>query len=249
MATSAAGATLEAAAVETAVAINAVVAAEGGSTNRCALRVGRACAAEGDIAAPSAAANRLADTAGTIESAATLRSSGAATTLIAAAVESTVTGDPIVVTEDGPSRLAAFAGLGALAAETDGATTTTRGTADPVRAAQTAAADGVTITPAAVIVTAVQNAVGVNSVRCADRRSRGLAALARLRTLRAESQPAGTVVRADTIHAVETTAASSAVIASRAGAPFVAAAVQRTVAVIAIVGTDGRPTALTALLG
>src|SRR3712207_6319963 len=122
MAPSGAGATLEAAAVETAVTINAVVAAEGGSADRRALRVSGARAAEGDIAATSAAANRLADTSSTIESAATLRSSGAATALIAAAVERTIAGDPIVVTEDGPSRLAAFTRLSALAAEPDGST-------------------------------------------------------------------------------------------------------------------------------
>jgi hypothetical protein len=155
MATSAAGATLEAAAVETAVTINAVVAAEGGATDSCALRVGRACAAEGNIATPSAAANRLANAVAAIEPTATLRSSRAAAALIAAAVESAVTCDPIVVTEDGPSRLAALGRLGALAAEPDSAATTIRGSADPVCAAQTAAADGVTITPAAVIVTAV----------------------------------------------------------------------------------------------
>lgn len=249
MATSAAGAAFEAAAVETAVGINAVVAAEGGSADRCALRVGGACAAEGDVAAPPAATNRLADAAGTIESAATLRSSGAAAALIAAAVERTIASDPIVVAENGSSRLAAFAGIGALAAESDGSTTTSGGSADPVRAAQTAAADGVTIAPAAVIVTAVQDTVGVNPVRCADRRPRGLAALAGLCTLRAERQPTGAVVRADTIDTVETTAASSAVVASRASATFIAAAVQRTVAVKAIVGTDSCSTALTALSG
>jgi hypothetical protein len=249
MATSATGAALETAAVETAVTFNAVVAAEGGAADRCALSVGGACAAEGDIAAPSAAANRLADAAAAIEPTAALRSGGAAAALIAAAVESTVTGDPIVVAEDGSSRLAAFARLGALPAETDGAATTTRGSADPVRAAQTAAADGVAVAPAAVIVTAVQNAVGVNPVRCADRRPRSLAALAGLRTLGAECQPAGAVIRADPIHAVKAAAASSAVVASRASATLIAAAVQGAVAVIAIVGTDSRSTALTALCG
>ena len=137
----------------------------------------------------------------------------------------------------------------ALAAETDGAATTTRGSADSVRAAQTAAADSVTVAPATVIVTAVQNAVGVNPVRCADRRPRSLAALAGLRAFRAESQPAGAVIRADTIHAVKATTTTSAVVASRARAAFIAAAVQGAVAVKAIVGTDSRATALTALCG
>ena len=164
MAPSAAGAAVEAAAVETAVAINAVVAAEGRSADRCALSVGGTCTTEGNIAAPSATANRLADAAGAIEPAATLRSSGAAATFIAAAVERTIAGDPIVVAEDGPSRLAAFASISALAAETDGPATTIRGSADSVRAAQTAAADRVTVAPTTVIVTAVQNAVGVNPV-------------------------------------------------------------------------------------
>ena len=51
MAAGGAGAALEAATIKTAVAIDAVVAAEGGPADRRALRVGRACLAEGDIAA------------------------------------------------------------------------------------------------------------------------------------------------------------------------------------------------------
>ena len=249
MATSAAGATLEATAVESAVAINAVVAAEGGSTGRRALCVGSACAAEGDVAATEAATNRLADTVGTIEPAATLGSSGAAAALIAAAVERPVTGDPIVIAEDGSPRLAAFAGLGALPPEADGAATTTRRSTDPICADQPTAADRVTRARAAIVVAAVQDAVGVNSVRRADCRPRGLAALSCLRAFRTERQPTGSVVRTDVIHAIETTAAASAVIASRASATFIATAIQRTVAVIAIISTDRRAAALAALFG
>src|SRR5687768_2860730 len=62
VATGGTGAALEAATIKTAVAIDAVVAAEGGPADRRALRVGRACLAEGDIAATPAATNRLTDT-------------------------------------------------------------------------------------------------------------------------------------------------------------------------------------------
>ena len=142
------------------------------SADRRALRVGRARPSEGDIAAASAGANRLTDTLVTIEPATTLGSSGAATTLVAAAVQRTITGDPVVVAEDGSSYLAAFARLGALPAEPDGPAITARGSADTVRAEQTTAADGVSIARAAIVVAAVQDAVGVDPVRCADRGSR-----------------------------------------------------------------------------
>ena len=120
MAASAAGATLEAAAIETAVAIDAIVAAEGSSADGRALGIGRARPAEGDITATQAATNWLTDTLGTIEPTTTLGPSGAATALIATAVQWTVTGDAIVVAENGASQLAAFAGMGALSTESDG---------------------------------------------------------------------------------------------------------------------------------
>ncbi len=169
MAAIAAGATLEAAAVETAVAINAVVAAEGSSADGGALRIGRARAAQGDIAAATAAAYRLTDAASAVESATTLRSSGAAATFITAAVQRTIAGDPVVIAEDGSSRLAAFARIGALPAEPDRPAVTTRGSADSVGAEQATTADGISITPAAAVVAAVQDAVGVDPVRGADR--------------------------------------------------------------------------------
>ncbi len=75
MAPGGAGAALESAAVETAVAIDAVVTAEGGSTDGSALRVGRAGPAEGDVAATQAAANRLTNALGAIEPATTLGTS------------------------------------------------------------------------------------------------------------------------------------------------------------------------------
>ena len=108
MTASTAGAALEAAAVETAVTVDAVVAAEGGSADRRALRVSRARPAEGDVAATEAATNRLTDAASTIEPTATLGSSGAAAAFITAAVEGTVAGNPIVIAEDRSTDLAAF---------------------------------------------------------------------------------------------------------------------------------------------
>ena len=74
-----------------------------------------------------------------------------------------------------------------------------------------------------------------------------LAALAGLRAFRAEWQSAGPVVRAETVHAVEAAAAPGAVVAARTGAAFVAAAIQRTVAVIAVVSADRRSATLAAL--
>ena len=146
MAAGGAGAALESTAVETAIAIDAVVTAEGGSADGRAFRVGGARPAESNIAATEAATNWLTDAARAIESATTLGSCGAAPTLIAAAVQSTIAGDPIVVAENGASHLAAFARSGALATEPDGPATTTRGSADSVRAEQTTAADLVSIT-------------------------------------------------------------------------------------------------------
>jgi len=247
VATGGAGAALEAAAIETAVAIDAVVAAEGSSARSGAFRVGRAGPAEGNIAATSAAANRLTDSIRAIEPAATLGSRGATTTLIAAAVQSTITGDPIVVAENSASHLAAFASSGALPTEPDGPATSARGSADSVRAEQTAAADGVSITRAAIVVATVQDAIGVDPVRGANRGPRRLTALSGLRAFRAERQSTGPIIRAETVHAVEATAAPSAVIASRARTPFIAATVQGTIAVIPIVSTDCGSATLAAL--
>ena len=108
MAAGSAGTALEAAAVETAIAVDAVVAAEGGSAGGRAFRISRARPAESDVAAAEAATNRLTDTSRTIEPATTLGSSGATAALIAAAVKGAVTGNPIVVAEDRSSDLAAF---------------------------------------------------------------------------------------------------------------------------------------------
>ena len=247
MAPSGAGAALEAATVEIAVAIDAVVAAEGGSADSGAFPVGRARSAKGNIAAASAAANRLTDTLSAIEPTTTLGSCGAATALEAATVQRTITGDPIVVAEDRSSHLAAFAGMGALPTEPDGPASTPGGSADSIRAEQTTAADGVSIAPASVVVAAVQDAVGVEPVRGTDRGPRRLTALTGLRAFRAECQPTGSVVRADAIHAIEAAAAPSAVVASRARTTFVAAAVQRTIAVIPIVSADRSSATLAAL--
>ena len=169
MAARAAGAALEAAAIETAVAIDAVIAAEGGSADRCALRIGRTRPTEGDISATSASANRATNTLVTIKPATTLGSSGAAAALVAAAIQGTVTGDPVGIAEDSASHLTTFTCVGALPAEPDGPAGAASCAADSVRAEQATAADGVPITPAAVVVTAVQDAVGVHPIRGTDR--------------------------------------------------------------------------------
>jgi hypothetical protein len=169
MAASAAGAAFEAAAIETAVAIDAVIAAEGSSADCRALGISRTGPAEGDISTAETACDRATDTPTTVEPAATLRSGRAAATLIAAAVQRTIAGNPVVIAEDRSSHLAAFAGMRALPTEPDGPATTTRGSAGSVGAEQPTAADGVPITPAAVVVAAVEDAIGVHPVRCADR--------------------------------------------------------------------------------
>ncbi len=172
MTASAAGAALEAAAIETAVAIDAVIAAERRSANRGALRIGCARATKGDVATAETATDRATDALTTIEPATTLGSSRAATTLITAAIQRTVARDPIVIAENGSSDLAAFARVGALPAEPDGPAVAARRTADSIRAAQPAATDRVSITPAAVVVAAVEDTIGVDPVRCTDRCSR-----------------------------------------------------------------------------
>ncbi len=169
MTASAAGATVEAAAIETAIAFDTVTTAEGRPTDRCALRIGSARAAEGDVSTAETATDRATDALTTIEPATTLGSSRAATALEAAAVQRTVAGDPVVIAEDGSTRLAAFARVGALPAKPNGSAIAARGATDAIRAAQTTATDGIPITPAAVVVAAVQDAVGVDAVRGADR--------------------------------------------------------------------------------
>src|SRR5215211_5482760 len=151
-----------------------------GATCRRALRVGRARSSEGNIATAAAGANRPTDALVAIESTTALRPGGAATTFVAAAVQSTITGNPVVIAENGASNLTAFAGLGALPAEADSSAFTAGGSTNTVSAEQTAAADSVPIARAAVVVAAIQDAVGVNPVGCAGRCSRRLAALASL---------------------------------------------------------------------
>ncbi|MDF2757395.1 MAG: hypothetical protein K0S99_26 [Thermomicrobiales bacterium] len=247
VATGGAGAALETAAIETAVAIDTVVAAEGCSADGRALRVSRAGPAKGDIAPTQAAADWLANTISAIDPAAALRSRGAATALVTAAVQRTISGDPVVVTENGAARLTALGRLGALPAEPYGPTITTRGSTDAVGATQTTAADGISIARAAVVVAAVQDAVGVDPIRGADRGPRRLAALTGLPAFRTERQATGAIIGAETIHAIEATAASSAIVATGTGTAFIAATVQRTIAVKPIVSTDRGPAALAAL--
>ena len=165
-------ATFKAATVKTAITVDAVVAAEGCAASRGALGIGGARAAEGDITAAPAGADRTTDTVSAVESATALGSSGATTALIPAAVPGAIAGYPIVVAEDSAAGLAALTRGGTLATKTDSPATAAGGAADTVCAAETAAADGVPITPTTVVVTAVQHAVGVDAVRCADSRSR-----------------------------------------------------------------------------
>jgi hypothetical protein len=172
VAAGATGAALEATTIETAVAIDTVATAEGRSADRGALRIGRTGATECDVSTAETATDRATDALTTIEAATTLGSGGAAATLVATAVQRSVTGDAIIVAEDGSSHLAAFARIGALPTESDGPAVTARGAADSARAAQAAAADGVAIAPAAVVVAAVEGAVGIDPVRCADRGAR-----------------------------------------------------------------------------
>jgi hypothetical protein len=164
MTAGAASAPFEATAIETTVAIDSVIAAEGGTTDRRALRICRARAAKGDVSTAEAASDRTTDAVTTIEPTAALGSRGAATTLIAAAVQRSVAGDPVVITEDRSPHLAAFARLGALPTEPDGSAATTRGSADSIRAKQPTTADSVTIAPTAVVMAAVQNPIRVDAV-------------------------------------------------------------------------------------
>jgi hypothetical protein len=186
MGTGGAGAALEAAAIETAISIDAVVAAEGGSADGGAFRVGRARPTESDVASAATATNRLTDTPGAIEPTAALGSRGATTTLIPAAVQSAIAGDSIVVAEDGAAYLAAFARLGTLPTEPDRPAAASRGATCSIDAAETTAADGVSITRSAIVVAAVQDTIGVDSVRGADHGSCRLTALSGLRAFRTE---------------------------------------------------------------
>jgi hypothetical protein len=172
MAASAAGAALEAAAIEAAVAIDAIIAAEGSSADGSALGIGRARPAEGDVSTAETATDRATDTRTTVEPATTLGSSGAATTFVAAAVQGTIAGDPVVIAEDRSSHLTAFAGMRALPTKPDGPAAATRGSAGSVGTLQPTTADSVPITPAAVVVAAVEDAIRVDPVRSADRGSR-----------------------------------------------------------------------------
>ena len=172
MAPRATNATFKATTVETAISVDAIVAAEGYATSRRALGVRSARAADSDVSTSSAGTYWATNAFGAVESATALGPGTATTAFISAAVEGTVTGNPIVFAEDRATGLAAFAGGGALSAEPNSPATAAPGAADTIDAAQTTAADDIPVAPATVVVTAVQDAVRVDSVRCADRGSR-----------------------------------------------------------------------------
>jgi hypothetical protein len=242
------GATLEAAAVKTAIAVDPVVAAEG-CTARCrAFGVGRTRASQCDVSTAAIGAKWSTDSLRAVESAAALSAGGATSAFIAAAVQGTVTGYSIVFAEDRTASLAALASGGTLTTKSDAASTATTSATDTIDAAQTAAADDITIAPTAVVVTAVQHAVRVDPVRGADRGSGGLTALSGLGTRGTERQTTSSVVRTDIVDTVETTATPGAVVTACARTAFITATVQGAVAVKAVVSADGGPTGLTALL-
>ena len=132
MAASAAGAALEAAAIETAVAIDAVIAAEGRPTDCGAFSIGCTRPAEGDVSTAETATDCATDTLIAVEAATALRSSGAAATFVAAAIQGSVAGNAVVIAEDGSPGLAAFTRMGALAPKADGPAVTARGAADSI---------------------------------------------------------------------------------------------------------------------
>ena len=134
MAASAASAALEAAAIETAVAFDAVIAAERRSADCRAFGIGRTRPAEGYVSSTETATDCPTDALIAVEAATALRSSGAAATFVAAAIQSSVAGDPVVIAEDGSPGLAAFTRMGTLSAKSDGPAVTARGAADPTSA-------------------------------------------------------------------------------------------------------------------
>ena len=248
MASRATRAPFKATTVETAIGVYAIVAAEGYASSRRALGVCRARAADSDVSTPSTGTYWATNALGAVESATALGSGTATTAFISAAVEGTVTGNPIVFAEDRATGLAAFAGRGTLPAEPDCPATAAACTADTTGTTQAAATNDVPITPTTVVMAAVQNAVRIDPVRCADRCPRRLAALPGLRARRTKRKTACSVIRTDAVDTVQTTTATSAVVTARACSAFIPTAVQRTIAVEAVVSANGGPTGLTALL-
>jgi len=183
-----------------------------------------------------------------IEATAAMRAGRAAATIAPAAVERPVTGDAVVVTGDGAAVLAALIRRRALATEANRAAAATTTAADAVDALETTATIRILGTGAAIVPAAVEGAVGVDAVRCTDGCAAGLAALPGLIALGPNSQSAGRVVRADAVDAIEATTAVGAIAHAGAGASLVATTVERPVTIEAVVGADGRPTALGALL-
>ena len=171
----------EAATVQTPIAFDAIVAAEGRPPGCGALGVGRAGPAERDVATPAACAHWPADTFCAIKSATAVCPGRTATTFISAAVECAVAGYAVAVTEDGATSLTALASGRALSTEPDCSARAAPGAADAISANQAPTTDSIPITPAAAVVTTVQRAVGVDPVRRADGGSRRLAALPGLR--------------------------------------------------------------------
>jgi hypothetical protein len=181
MAPTAAATALEPAAVQRTIAIDAIVSTERRASDSRALGICRARATESDIPAAPAGAKRATDALVTIKSTATLRTGRAAAAFISAAIQRTIAGNPVVVTEHGAAGLTAFARCGALPTQADGPAVAASSAADAIDTEQTTAANDVPIAPAAIIVAAVQSAVGVDPIGCANRGPCRLAALPGLR--------------------------------------------------------------------
>jgi len=171
MAPCATGATFKSTAVKTPVAVDAVITAEGRATCGRTLGISRTSTTDSDVSTAPASPNWTTDTLVAVESTAAVGASRATTTFVAAAVKGSVTCYAIVIAEDRAARLATLRGGSTLSAQAHGSTTSTTSAADSVGTEQTAATDDVPIAGTAVVVAAIQHAVRVNPVRCANRGS------------------------------------------------------------------------------
>jgi hypothetical protein len=158
------GAALEPAAVVRAVGSDAIVAAEGSSTDRRTFGIGGAGTAKRDIAAAWAAVDRAANAVAAFETAAAGGSARAPATFVAATVQRTVASDAVVGAEDGTAVLAALGGCGADAAQPDRSARAAAGATDAVGADEPAAAVALLLAVAPFIVAAVERSVAVVTI-------------------------------------------------------------------------------------
>lgn len=225
-------ATVPAAAIEVAVTGDPVVVTDHGTTDLATLACRATRSAQTESAVGHAAANSiLAQQVG-----ATLDIRDTHPTKVSATVEGAIGGDPIGGANHRPAGLVTFTRRATNRPELKRSRTAARSTAHAIRAEERIATTGSIDARATLISATVHHTIAGDSVRCTDRGSTNLAALARHRTHRAGWQASRRCITADAVRAKQRPTASGSI---ETCAALVAATIQISIAGNTVRGAHG----------